>query len=51
VTLCDPQVIFYCDGYEIIHNTWESQGTITKCQCSQRRSLPLVCCVLIVAGV
>ena len=32
--LCHPQVVFYRDGYEIILNTWESQGRVSSCQYS-----------------
>ncbi|KAJ3536734.1 hypothetical protein NM208_g6600 [Fusarium decemcellulare] len=32
--LCNPQYVFYRDGYNIVLNTWESQGEISSCQYS-----------------
>ncbi|KAI8663291.1 hypothetical protein NCS57_00929700 [Fusarium keratoplasticum] len=32
--LCNPQYVFYRDGYNIVLNTWESQGEISYCQYS-----------------
>ncbi|KAH2307168.1 hypothetical protein KXV47_007404 [Aspergillus fumigatus] len=33
--LCNPQYIFYHNGYQIVLNTWQSQGRISACQYSQ----------------
>ncbi|GIJ91768.1 hypothetical protein Asppvi_010741 [Aspergillus pseudoviridinutans] len=32
--ICNPQYIFYHNGYSIILNTWQSQGYISACQYS-----------------
>ncbi|KAM5369624.1 hypothetical protein ACJZ2D_008883 [Fusarium nematophilum] len=32
--LCNPQFVFYRDSYNLVLNTWESQGEISYCQYS-----------------
>ncbi|KAL3428790.1 hypothetical protein BDV09DRAFT_201240 [Aspergillus tetrazonus] len=33
--LCNPQYIFYHENYDIVLNTWQSQGLVSACQYSQ----------------
>ncbi|KAM7206560.1 hypothetical protein V8F20_002686 [Naviculisporaceae sp. PSN 640] len=32
--ICNPQIVFYHAGYNIVLNTWQSQGRISACQYS-----------------
>lgn len=32
--ICNPQYIFYRDGYEIVLDTWRQQGVLSACQYS-----------------
>ncbi|GIK03124.1 hypothetical protein Aspvir_007193 [Aspergillus viridinutans] len=32
--ICNPQYVFYRNGYNILINTWHSQGEVSKCQYS-----------------
>ncbi|OAA61965.1 Fibronectin type III domain protein [Niveomyces insectorum RCEF 264] len=41
--LCNPQYIFYHKGYNIILNTWESQGDVTSCQYSKGHDCKGLC--------
>ncbi|KAJ0414178.1 hypothetical protein BJY00DRAFT_295568 [Aspergillus carlsbadensis] len=41
--LCNPQYIFYHKEYEIVLNTWQSQGRISACQYSQGEDCEGMC--------
>ncbi|KAI1505154.1 hypothetical protein F5X99DRAFT_431296 [Biscogniauxia marginata] len=41
--LCHPQYVFYRDGYNIVLNTWKSQGSISACQYSDGKDCRGLC--------
>ncbi|KAM5346852.1 hypothetical protein ACJ41O_009857 [Fusarium nematophilum] len=41
--LCNPQLMFYRDGYAIVLNTWLSQGDVSACQYSNGEDCKGLC--------
>ncbi|KAJ1333147.1 hypothetical protein MN608_03137 [Microdochium nivale] len=41
--LCDPQLVFYRDGYSIVLNTWQSQGSKAECYYSDGKRCGGMC--------
>ncbi|KAF4990685.1 hypothetical protein FDECE_14280 [Fusarium decemcellulare] len=41
--LCNPQLMFYRDGYAVVLNTWLSQGEISACQYSNGEDCKGLC--------
>ncbi|KAL2785451.1 hypothetical protein BJX66DRAFT_343088 [Aspergillus keveii] len=41
--LCNPQYIFYHKEYDIVLNTWQSQGQVSACQYSQGEDCKGMC--------